>query len=383
MTTDAETLDRTAYPACVPELVDGRVRLRAHRPEDAARIVEQSRDPLSAEWTTVPIPYGDKDAHDFLGLIRDAWQSDEGHRYWAIEWDDPDGGPRYVGTIDLRPKGRTHTAEVGFGLHPDARGHGVMASALRLVCRWWFAHDGERVYWYANAGNIASWRVAWACGFRWHTGLPDFLDHRCAAVGAWVASVGRDDDLERPAAPWLDPPTLERDGVRLRAWAETDIGDTEADPDLPSHFIPPGAMPSPTTFPGWLDQRRMAMARGLALHWCIADAVTDRALGGAVVILADQAEGSAELGYQLFRAARGRGAATIAARLASEYALRPEAEGGMGLRRLVALTVGDNSASARVLERVGFSQWGREPGCCLRADGSADDALHWVLGSAD
>ena len=35
------------FPGCVPELTDGVVRLRAHRPDDAERIVEQSTDPES------------------------------------------------------------------------------------------------------------------------------------------------------------------------------------------------------------------------------------------------------------------------------------------------------------------------------------------------
>ncbi|MCA1784214.1 MAG: GNAT family N-acetyltransferase [Intrasporangiaceae bacterium] len=126
-------------------------------------------------------------------------------------------------------------------------------------------------------------------------------------------------------------------------------------------------------------RRREQMARGEATHWCIADATTDRALGDLVLIDRDQEQGSAELGYVLFPSARGRGAATSGGRLATAHAFAPEGEGGRGLRLLTALTVGDNDASARVLERLGFTQWGREPQFCARADGTFDDARHWVL----
>src|SRR3954468_22787279 len=45
-----------------PTLTDGSVTLRAHRPEDARGAFEQSRDPSSQRWTTVPVPYSMDDA---------------------------------------------------------------------------------------------------------------------------------------------------------------------------------------------------------------------------------------------------------------------------------------------------------------------------------
>src|SRR3954452_16432166 len=49
-----------------PTLTDGTVTLRAHRPEDAQGSFEQSRDPLSQRWTTVPVPYTMDDARAFV-----------------------------------------------------------------------------------------------------------------------------------------------------------------------------------------------------------------------------------------------------------------------------------------------------------------------------
>ena len=58
------------FPHDVPTLVDDRsgplVRLRPHRPEDAQGSLEQCLDPLSREWTTVPLDYTLDDAKRFV-----------------------------------------------------------------------------------------------------------------------------------------------------------------------------------------------------------------------------------------------------------------------------------------------------------------------------
>ena len=150
------------FPGCVPELTDGAVRLRAHRPEDAERIVEQSNDPESKRWTTVPRPYALEQAHEFLASIESGWLAADGIRHWAVT-DAADPDSRYLGTIDVRPRAGG-VAGVGFGLHPQGRGQGLMAGAVRLVSRWWFGEGGVRVHWDAARGNFPSWRVAWGGG---------------------------------------------------------------------------------------------------------------------------------------------------------------------------------------------------------------------------
>ena len=46
------------------------------------------------------------------------------------------------------------------------------------------------------------------------------------------------------------------------------------------------------------------------------------------------------------------------------------------MRRLVAETAADNAASNRVLERAGFTPWGREEAADA-PDGSVVPAIHW------
>ena len=122
------------------------------------------------------------------------------------------------------------------------------------------------------------------------------------------------------------------------------------------------------------------MSEGTAIEWCVADAATDRALGGVVVFSrGGPISDTAELGYQLFPSARGRGVAKKAARLAIAHALRPVAEGGLGLRRLVAETAADNEASNAVLRADGFTEFGREHEVDQLADGWWGDGLYWEL----
>lgn len=368
-------LPAAEFPGGVPVLTDGHVLLRAHSVADAPRVLEQCLDPESVRWTTIPRDYTIEMAHEFLEVIAADWQAPDGHRYWAItDASDPE---TFLGTIDIRPRG-AGIAEIGFGLHPEGRGRHLMSGAVRLVTGWWFNQGGVRMLWYANRGNVASWRVAHSCGFTFHGILPEHLGHRGEAVDAYYASIGRDGDLTRPVTTWIEAPVLEGETVRLRPWRDDDIEQVPESDDTPAHFVPPRGIPTRSTFEGWLLRRRERVAQGALVQWCIADRETDAALGCTLLIRSGQERGTAELGYFLLGPGRGRGAATEGAGLVATYAFRPAEEGGLGLRRLVALTVGDNERSARVLERLGFAEWGREPQFCERADGSFDDARRWV-----
>lgn len=368
------------YPTSVPVLSDGVVRLRAHSPLDVHRIVEQCADPASLRWTQVPRDYTVEMAHEWLVEIAAGWDREDGDgdKLWALE-EVADEDHAFLGTIDVRPRAGGR-AEIGYGLHPAARGRGLMARALRLVDQWWFDQGGRRVDWHAEVGNFASWAVARAAGYDFVATLPEHLPHGDGGlVDVWFASLGRNDPPE-PRTAWLVPPVLETDGIRLREWRDDDVETVEA-PDHPEHFLPSRAIPTVDTWDAWLIRRRLFMARGSSVCWCIADADSDRALGDALVFVhsGTLAEGdTAELGYFLHPSARGRGAARTAARLAVAHAFAPAEDGGLGLRRLVAETASDNTASNAVLESVGFTRWGHEDEATA-PDGSVGPADHWEL----
>lgn len=365
------------FPDSVPILTDGVVRLRAHSEADVDRIVEQCTDPQSLRWTQVPRDYTSDMAREWITDIAKGWDGD-GDRLWAIEGAD-DAKGCFLGSIDLRPRAAGR-AEVGYGLHPEGRGRGLMARALRLVCQYWFDAGGQRVDWYAERGNFASWGPARAAGFEFLTTLPQHVAHGDGGlVDAWFGSLGRDDAME-PRAQWVTPPVLEADGIRLRPWRDDD-GETVEEPDHPAHYLPARAIPTPTTWADWLVRRRLFMARGTSVNWCIADAATDAALGEVLVFVHEGAladADTAELGYSLYPSARGRGAAKTAARLAVEHAFASRDDGGLGLRRLVAETAADNAPSNAVLESAGFTRWGHER-AATAPDGSVGPADHWEL----
>lgn len=199
-------------PRTPPILSDGVVSLRMLAPDDAEDIALGCQDPLCAEWTTVPSPYGREDAETWLAQRADAdwWEGPA----WAVTVLPSD---RWCGSIDLRPDGHGG-AEVGYLLAPWARGHGHAARALRLVCGWAFAALGlEVVTWYAYAGNESSRRTALSVGFR----VPDHVFPRLVVQrdrrrDAWLGTLLPDDlaAAARPAEPagrFAGPPLTRRE----------------------------------------------------------------------------------------------------------------------------------------------------------------------------
>lgn len=373
--------------APVPTLSDGVVTLRGHTLADVDAIAEQCTDPEMQRWTTVPRDYTRDQAIARVERTLREWADPFGARQWAIELD-RDGAGTYGGSIDLRPGEAPTTASLGFGLHPVARGQGLMARAVRLVASYAFTaapwgRPVTRLHWRAAVGNWDSRRVAWATGFTFHGTLPEShvnpADPTGPALDCWHASLGPSDALTAQMS-WITPNVMEENGIRLRPWRADDVDAIEPRGADPVHWMPAGSVLRPETFPAWWQERQVLMAGGSSVEWCVADAATDRALGGMVVFsrsgpIADVAE----LGYQFFPSARGRGAAKTGARLAIRHALTPTGEGGLGVRRLVAETAADNAASNRVLESNGFVTFGREHAVDELADGGWGDGLYWEL----
>ncbi|HEY2448144.1 MAG TPA: GNAT family N-acetyltransferase [Mycobacterium sp.] len=172
-----------------PELTDGPdLVLRQPLAGDVDDIVAQCRDPEFQRWTTVPVPYHQSDAEDFLARVAEGWHGSVAR--FAIVYEH-----RYSGTVDLRFDG-IGGAEVGFGLAPWARGKGVMTRALRLVLGWGFGLPGiEVMYWRAQVGNWASRRVARRCGFRMEGTVRGLLEQRGERRDGWIGSLRRGEPL--------------------------------------------------------------------------------------------------------------------------------------------------------------------------------------------
>jgi RimJ/RimL family protein N-acetyltransferase len=123
-----------------------------------------------------------------------------------------------------------------------------------------------------------------------------------------------------------------------------------ADPDVRRFTRVPDPVPPgfPETWLGRYEEgRREGTREGFAI---VGD--EDDFLGVAVVPRLDRDTRTAELGYVVVREARGRGVATEALRLLTEWAF------GSGMVRIELLISVDNPASKRVAERCGYVREG-------------------------
>jgi RimJ/RimL family protein N-acetyltransferase len=362
----------------VPTLTDGVVTLRAHREDDVERCWEQCQDPVSQEWTTVPIPYSRDDAKQFVrGAMPGGWASDQEWGF-AVEF-----AGRYAGTVSLRNEGDAR-AEIAYGSHPDVRGQGVIERALRLLLTWGFAAEPEgrglrSVIWWANVGNWSSRKLAWRVGFSFDGSVRRWLPQRGELLDAWVGMLGRDDELV-PRHRWLEVPRIEGEAVRLRMHRPDDLDRMHEGATDPVTAYWLGRMPVPYSreaAAGFLVRRSEGMAAGTDLHWMLADPADDRLIG--TVSLMHIAEGMTEVGYWAHPEARGRGVMTEAVRLACRHAFIAEEDGGLGLHRVHATVAVDNAASRRVLEKAGFTHVGSERLSVLVRDGMHDGATYELL----
>lgn len=152
-------------------------RLRALADTDVDRIVEGARDPQTQWWLPgLPTAYGRTDALTYLGRRRTKQALGQGLA-WGVCSEDEDG-LRGVISVDVRgaetsdPPG---SAEAGYWIHPQGRGHGLATAALRAVARHALLPRDvggmglDRLVVRVAQGNEASHRVASRCGLR-HVG---------------------------------------------------------------------------------------------------------------------------------------------------------------------------------------------------------------------
>jgi ribosomal-protein-alanine N-acetyltransferase len=364
-----------AFPAGVPVLVDleAGVTLRALGEPDLTGLVEQSRDPETIRWTSsVPNPPGGyqlSHAREFLAIVAAGWE-DGSRLNWTVEAERA-GVRQFCGAVDLRLE-EHGWAEIGFALHPQARGRGLMSGAVRLVRDYGFDVVGlTTIRWRAKAGNWPSRRVAAAAGFVFDGVVRRLLDQRGELVDGWVATM-TDDDPRTPRRG-LIPVELLGEEIVLRPFRDDDAERIvqACSNARTQHWLV--SLPRPYEHKhalAYVEHTRELAARGNALVWCIADAGDDRCLGSIGLEGLGSYAPRAEIGYWAHPQARGRGLVTQAVRLVTGYAQ------SAGLATSVVIrTAAENRASQHVAESAGYRQVGRLPRAEPVGDGELSELV--------
>ncbi|GAA1752243.1 GNAT family N-acetyltransferase [Aeromicrobium alkaliterrae] len=364
------------WPLSVPVLTDGTVTLRAHTPADLELMVETATDPELVRWTSVPSPYDRDDAERFMtDVVAAGWDAGT-HQMWAIEVLDAQGRPHFAGDVAIRGRG---VSTIGFALHPDARGRGAMAAAVRLAVGEAFSSGyTEAVHWHAHVGNLASLRVAHACGFRLVAEVPALLFEKGRAIDGWHA-VLLFGDLMFARRPWrgdtvLETRTAAGRPIRLRPPVETDVPrltEAFADPDTQHWLVqtPTDSSATHTAVHRWWWRN----ATGQQATWVVADGEVDELLGQISVLdMLGVDPACGEIGYLLHPDARGQGVLQAVLATLVEHAFAPD---GLARRRLTAAAAEGNGASLALLRGAGFVPTGRQSAAEPLGDGTFAD-LH-------
>ncbi|WP_328465415.1 GNAT family N-acetyltransferase [Actinoplanes sp. NBC_00393] len=339
---------------------DGGIRLREHRPEDAAALAEAYEDPV------------------FRRFARSDTGPSAGHVIADEQTDRMLGG---IGLSAAAP-GRGQ-AEVTFWVAPWARRRGVATAALRAFDRYAFGSGLERLELLIHWDNPAAQRVAMAAGYT----------REGVRRGALPATDGGRQDMlvftrlagdpREPAArllPDLPGDELTDGVVTLRRLGEQDIDfytELHNVPDVIDTSVPPEPKPA--------DEIHRRCVRTES-HWLagdradlvILDAATGTRAGEIGLYYQEPPLAQAMIGYSMLPAFRGRGFATRAAQL---LALWTFAE--TSIVRLIAGALPTNIGSQRVLEKAGFRKEAYQRLRLPGKDGARVDDVQFVLLAGD
>jgi RimJ/RimL family protein N-acetyltransferase len=322
-------------------IADRPQRIRPLTSADIEPIYSACQDPLVQEWTlAIPVPYAHADAESFVTHICPLGWAEDRDYTWGIE---EASTHEFLGVIGLRIQD-DDCSEVGYWLAPGARGRGVMTQALSAVCEFATGRLGHDVVkWQAIVGNEASRRVAERVGFEVGPPVRGFLRRRGERVDGWTGTL-LPTDTPRPRLPVLT------DGVvSLRAPRGADL---EILPDLVDDEVlkwtgVPGR--SREDLQPWLDVIRRP-DRPPAARFAITDAAGH--LQGFLRLSSEPISESVTVGWWLGPAARGRGYASRAVRLALGWSA------ANGAHRFAAGIFDGNGASIALAERLGMQSEG-------------------------
>jgi RimJ/RimL family protein N-acetyltransferase len=352
------------------------LELRPWRPEDADEdLVKACNDPMIARFLPLlPQPYTDESARWWVEQgAPAAW--DEGGAAFRVA---SSGTHKLLGTIGI---GSVHTgrrqAEVGYWVAPWARGQGVATRATRAVTEWAFRQGFHRLELLAAKENPASQRVALAAGYtregtRREAGVTREDGHQDLVAFVRLAT-----DPPGPAArvlPDFAGGELTDGVIRLRPVGPGDVDDLFNLFQLPevahNHIGPPLTL---ELVRQRCEQAEDAWLAGGMASCVIEDIATGAFAGDIALHYRERFTSQAMLGYSLRPEFRGKGFATRAVNLFTEWAFETA-----GVVRVIAGTFPENDASRAVLQRAGFTREAHLKAALPGRDGPRIDDIQFV-----
>ena len=152
--------------------------LRPWAERDIPAMVAAHRDPVMRQWLRHPVATADE-ARQVIRTLRA--DSDAGTGFsFAVLLAVPRGSGDLVGSVSVRGLGEAAVSgEVGYWVTAPARGRGIAARAVDVVCDWAFRlprrRPLERLELLHSVGNHASCRVAEKARFTFSAVLPPLL----------------------------------------------------------------------------------------------------------------------------------------------------------------------------------------------------------------
>jgi RimJ/RimL family protein N-acetyltransferase len=148
-----------------PPLTDGVIALRAWKLDDLGFVVSVFEDREVSRYSpTIPFPYTSADALGWLETHEPARLAGTALRFAVIDA----ATAQPLGALGLNSVSELlKSASVGFSLAPEARGHGYVTRAVRVLARWAFDDLGlARLELTTDPESFSAQRVAERCGFR-------------------------------------------------------------------------------------------------------------------------------------------------------------------------------------------------------------------------
>ncbi|MEU9481548.1 GNAT family N-acetyltransferase [Streptomyces sp. NPDC048191] len=140
-----------------------RLVLRPFEESDIAAFAEMMNDELVTAWTSVPQPYTEAHARDWITTRAPAERAGGRGIVFAV---DEFLTQRLVGTVHLRNTDwRVRSTEIAYVIAPWARGEGYASEAALVTAQWLFRDQAfERLELRTAADNTASQQVAQKIG---------------------------------------------------------------------------------------------------------------------------------------------------------------------------------------------------------------------------